>query len=571
MLRSLWHIPSAELVREYNSGLLHRHRAGASMSRASLKVASLGLLFVLSHATVATAAPLSCAQLASQNYNKEGVRKLPANKNVLSVTSQVVAATGSVPEYCQVDLLLDTDTRVRVGLPTTTWNGEVDNLGAGGFYGTVKPVTSAIQLGYVGSTTNGGHDARDLFDSSWALNSKGTLAKDLIRDYATYAHQAQYQWALKLTELFYGKKAQRNYFDGCSDGGRVSMLMAQLFPDDFDGVVVGAPTINFDRYMASTLYPLVAENIENHANVSNAKLDAVTAAAIAHCDALDGVSDGIINDERVCNYNANAFVCKGTPSAPVNCLSPSEAAAVNRMWDGPRDKKGRRIWFGIPRGAHLTPLAGAGPEKFPNQYFTYWLYQNRSFRYKALTYARYLKAFSLSEAEYHSIIGTDNPNLEAFRRRGGKIIMYHGLYDGLVVPGGSYSYYDQVLEAMGGKQNTQDFFRFFPIPGARHCGSHRSVDWFGLLTRWVEQGTEPVPVATYSNGVTRPLCAYPTVVAYSGSGNTNAASNFTCVPQDPSLLAADSVYRNRKLQFRQSLSHCRRKNATAGHLCPLNH
>ena len=513
------------------------------MSRACLGVASLGLLFVLPHATVATVVPLSCVQLASQDYNKEGVSKLPANKSVLSVTSQIVAATGSVPEYCQVDLLLDTDTRVRVGLPTTTWNGEVDNIGAGNFYGTVNPVTSAIQLGYVGSTTNGGHDARDSFDSSWALNSKGTLAEDLIRDYATYAHQAQYQWALKLTELFYGKKAKRNYFDGCSDGGRVSMMMAQLFPDDFDGVVVGAPTINFDRYTASTLYPVVAENIENHENVSKAKLDAVTAAAISHCDALDGVSDGIINDERVCNYDANAFVCKGTPSDPFYCLSSSEAAAVNRMWDGPRDTEGRRIWFGIPRGARLETLAWAGPGKIPNQYFTYWLYQNRSFRYKALTYAQYLKAFSLSEAEYHSIIGTDNPNLEAFKRRGGKIIMYHGLYDGYVLPRGSYSYYDQVLEAMGGEKNTQDFFRFFPVPGARHCGDTaiRSVDWFGLLTRWVVQGTEPVPVATYSNGVTRPLCAYPTVVAYSGSGNTNAASNFTCVPQDPSLLAKDTV------------------------------
>ena len=107
----------------------------------------------------------------------------------------------------------------------------------------------------------------NLSDLSWALNSKGTLAEGLIRDYATYAHQAQYRWALKLTEMFYGKKATRNYFDGCSDGGRVSMMMAQLFPDDFDGIVVGAPTINFDRYTASTLYPVVAENIENHTNV----------------------------------------------------------------------------------------------------------------------------------------------------------------------------------------------------------------------------------------------------------------------------------------------------------------
>ena len=513
------------------------------MRRAGLIFTTVGFLLVLHHATVASAASaasLTCAQLASQDYNKDGLSKLPANKSVLSVTSQIVAATGSVPEFCQVDLLLDTNTRVRVGLPTKTWNGEVDNLGAGGFYGTVGSVTSAIQLGYVGSTTNGGHDTRYLFDSSWALNANGALAKKLIEDYAIYAHQAQYQWALKLTQLFYGKKAQRNYFDGCSAGGRISMLMAQRFPEDFDGVVVGAPAINFDRWIASTLYPLVAENIENHANVSDAKLNAVTAAAIAYCDAPDGVSDGIINDERVCNYNANAFVCKGTPSDPANCLTSSEAAAVNRMWDGPRDTEGRRIWFGIPRGAPLTPLAGARPLPFPNQYFTYWLYQNRSFRYKALTYAQYLKTFSLSEEEYHSIVGTDNPNLKAFKRRGGKIIMYHGLYDGLIAPRGSYNYYDQVLEAMGGEQNTQDFFRFFPIPGAHHCET-MGVDWFSLLTSWVEQGTVPAPVATYSGGVTRPLCAYPTVVAYSGSGKTNTASSFTCVPQDPSLLAADTV------------------------------
>lgn len=510
------------------------------MRRANLIVASLGLLFVLQDTTVATAAPLTCAQLALQNYNDEGISKLPANKTVLAVTSQIVSATGSVPEFCQIDLLLDTDTRVRVGLPTTTWNGEVENLGAGGFYGTVGPVTSAIQLGYVGSTTNGGHDDPNLFDSSWALNARGTQAENLIRDYATYAHQAQYQWALKLTELFYGKKAKRNYFNGCSGGGRVSLLMAQQFPDDFDGIVVGAPAINFDRWIASTLYPAVAANIENGAHIADAKLNAVTAAAIGHCDALDGVIDGIINDERVCDYNAYAFVCRGTPRDPANCLTSSEAAAVNRMWDGPRDAAGRRIWFGSTRGASLTALAGSRPVIYPNQYFTYWLYQNPSFNYATLSYAQYLEDFALSEEEYHSIIGTDNPNLQAFKQHGGKIIMYHGLYDNLIVPGGSYNYYDRVMEVMGGQENTQDFFRFFPVPGAAHCPS-MGVNWFGLLTSWVEQGTVPAPVATYSSGVTRPLCAYPTVVAYSGHGNTNDASDFKCVPQDPSLLAADAA------------------------------
>jgi Tannase and feruloyl esterase len=224
--------------------------------------ASLALLFALGRADVATATPLTCAQLASQDYNKEGINNLPANKRVLSITSQVIGAKGPVPEFCQVDLLLDTNTRVRVGLPTATWNGEVENLGAGGFYGTVGSVTDAIQHGYVGSTTNGGHDTRYLFDSSWLLKSRATLAENLLKDYAIQAHQAQYQWALKLTALFYGKKASRNYFNGCSVGGRVSMLMAQLFPNDFDGVLVGAPAINFDRWIASTLYPLVAENIE---------------------------------------------------------------------------------------------------------------------------------------------------------------------------------------------------------------------------------------------------------------------------------------------------------------------
>jgi hypothetical protein len=172
---------------------------------------------------------------------------------------------------------------------------------------------------------------------------------------------------------------------------------------------------------------------------------------------------------------------------------------------------------------------------FSNQYFTYWLYQNTAFDFRKLSFAQYLQDFQISEEEYHNIIGTYVPNLEPFKERGGKIIMYHGLYDDLIPPGGSYNYYDQVLAVMGGEKNAQDFFRFYPVPGASHGAPEANVNWFKLLTDWVERNVPPNPVARYNSGIMRPLCAYPKVIKYSG-GNTNDTSSFTCVEQNPALV-----------------------------------
>lgn len=519
------------------------------MSRAPLALASLVWLLVPYHAVAAKT--LTCAALSTQNYNATP-GDLPAGKTVLSVTSAIVPASGSTPEFCQVDLLLSASTRVRVGLPTKTWNNKIENMGGAGFYGDVGDVTGPVRQGYVGSSTNGGHDGANIDDASWLLKSNGTLAHNLLEDYAVYAHQAQYQWANKLATLFYGTKAKRTYFNGVSGGGRVSILMAQMFPQDFDGVVVGAPAINFDRLLPSMLYPALSANIINKAQISDAKLKAVTAAAIAACDGLDGVQDGIINDERLCHYNAEAFVCKGSPRDPPNCLTETDASAVNQMWEGPHNRFGR-LWFGTSRGASLASLkgpsvthatvgqAGKTANTFPvfsNQFFTYGLYQNQAFDFTKLSFAQYLQDFRISEEEYHNIIGTDDPNLEAFKKRGGKIIMYHGLYDDLIPPGGSYNYYDRVLAVMGGEKNTQDFFRFYPVPGASHGAPEVNVNWFNLLTDWVERNVPPNPVARYNSGLMRPLCAYPKVVTYSG-GNTNDASSFTCVEQNPTLVQED--------------------------------
>lgn len=521
------------------------------MGRASsLALTSFVWLLVSYH--VVAAKTLTCAELSTQNYNATP-DDLPAGKTVLSVTSAIVPASGNTPEFCQVDLLLSASTRVRVGLPTKTWNSRIENLGGAGFYGDVGDVTGPVQQGYVGSATNGGHDGANINDSSWLLKSDGTLARNLLEDYAVRAHQAQYQWANKLVKLFYGAKAKYTYFNGVSGGGRVSILMAQMFPQDFDGVVVGAPAMNFDRLLPSMLYPALSANIINKAQISDAKLKAVTAAAIAACDGLDGVQDGIINDERLCHYNAEAFVCKGSPGDPPNCLTATEASAVNQMWEGPHDRFGR-LWFGISRGASLASLKGPaahamvhhGTEAvnsfpvFSNPYFTYWLYQQKGFDFRKLSFAQYLQDFHVSEEEYHSIIGSDDPNLEQFKEHGGKIIMYHGLYDDLIPPGGSYNYYDRVLAVMGGEGNTQDFFRFYPVPGASHGAPEVDVDWFKLLTDWVEQNVPPNPVARYNSGIMRPLCAYPKVIKYSG-GDPNDASSFTCVEQNPALVQEDST------------------------------
>ena len=504
----------------------------------------------------ATAASLpSCSGIAAQ---------LLAGEGVSAATSVIQRASGTHLSYCLVNITVSelAGTKdgylpgqkqminVGIGLPLSptdngtgglvgAWNERIEDLGGGGYAGSVGSVTGATDVGYVGSSTDTGHPASA--GGTFALNPDNTLNWGLIRDFAFNGIHQQAVWTQKITKLYYGKGAKFTYWNGCSTGGRQGHQQAQKYPNDFDGILAGAPAFNWDRFIPSEQWGEIAMNQEVGAPISVAKLNAVKSASIAACDALDGITDGVIQDPRACHYKASASACTGNPTT---CLTSEEASAVNKIWDGPPGPKaGERLWFGLERGTTFLGLDGPSPFSISTQWFQYWVDQNPAFDWHTITEANFAEQFKQSELKFHDVIGTDNPDLSEFREHGGKMIIYHGLADLLIMPRGSYNYYNRATKHAGGLSEVQKFYRFFPYPGNSHCGGNpdqpnapliNSTDLFNELVNWVEHGIAPDSIIAYNNAnpalatVSRPICKYPDKLAYNGTGSTSVASSFAC-------------------------------------------
>ena len=518
--------------------------------------AAIGSIFAI--ASGAAVALPTCADLATNP-----AYGLAGNPQVSGVTAALQPAAGTTTPYCRVDFTFSGESgppagylpgqsqqlKIRVGLPPNSvdissptaagavaWNGKNRDLGGGGYAGAVGGVTSSTNLGYVGTSTDTGHSAA--LGGSFALNPDGTLNYGLIEDFASDGIHEQHVWGVKLAKTYYGAEPTRKYWMGCSTGGRQGHYQAQNFPGDFDGILAGANAYNWERFITAELWPAVVMNEEVGAPIASAKLNAVTTAAIAACDAHDTIpGDGFIQDPRACTYSATSFVCaaNGGPSSDPNCLTPAEARAVNKIWDGPRDANGDRAWYGLERGASLLGLAGTNPFSIANDHFKYWIHQNPTFDWHTVTEASFFTDMLTSIAKFNDVIGTDD-DLKAFRKAGGKMITYHGLSDQLIPPRGTYHYYNSVLQ--GNYKETQKFYRYFPYPGNAHCGGGtgpaiNGEALFSTLVNWVEHGIEPdyVVASQASPARTRKICMYPNAPVYNGSGSTDDQASFHCEEQ----------------------------------------
>jgi hypothetical protein len=315
------------------------------------------------------------------------------------------------------------------------------------------------------------------------------------------------------------------------------LIAVQRFPEEYDGLVIAAPAINWDRFIPAELWPQIVMRQEVGGPISAAKLNAVTNAAIAACDAGDGVVDGVINDPRKCSYDPVASVCK-EGSDPATCLTPAEAEAVRKIWNGPTDRDGnKRLWFGLERGASLLGLAGSSPFIIALRHFQYWIRQDPSFDWRTLAKADFEADFRESQRKFNEVIGTDDDNIQLFRKRGGKMIIWHGEADQLIFPRGTLNYYQRLLNGNGGAKHVEDFARLFMAPGVGHCAGGAGPNPVGVfedVVNWVENGVAPDKImasrALSGGGVrTRPLCPYPKTARWTGVGSTDDAANFVCV------------------------------------------
>ena len=433
--------------------------------------------------------------------------------------------------------------RLRVGLPPNTrdggsggvvgaWNGKVQNLGGGGLVGNVGGVTAATNAGYVGSSTDSGHTGAE--NPNFAvIQATHSLNYGKLDDFLIESLRQQYQWALRLAEVYYGRAATRNYWNGCSTGGRQGLSLALNHGDAFDGFLVGAPANYNSRLQLMTLWPWWVNKDIAGGTVTSAKMSAANQAAVAACDAQDGVTDGLLADPRKCKFDASANIC-GQPGAPAtNCLTLAEAQAINRMWDGPRNDRGTRIWHPFERGANASVSSSATCGNLGSQC---WAHRDTTFDWHPLPLSQFDDESVLATnvvAPYSDIMSTA---LHAAREHGAKILMWHGGADPLIPHRQAIHYYNDAIDTFGSLEAVTPWFRFFMAPGVGHCGGGvgpQPQDLFGVLVNWAENGVAPDSIlSTNSSGgvVTRsrPLCPWPQTAIYSGSGSPNDAANWQC-------------------------------------------
>ena len=277
--------------------------------------------------------------------------------------------------------------------------------------------------------------------------------------------------------------------------------------------------------------------------IPESKLDAATAAAVAVCDALDGVTDGVIDDPTRCAYDPKALV--GTKVGD-DTFTEADADVVRKIWEGPRGQDRTFLWHGLSRGTDLFALAGTGgspltgkPFSIPLEWFQFFLLENPKWDWTTLTPAGFELLWRQSVEQYGAVFGTNDPDLTRFRDRGGKLIIYHGLADQLIPAAGTIDYYKRVQQQMGGAEKTSQFARLFLAPGVDH-GFHGAgatpTGQIEAIIRWVEEGQAPdklIAERRDSSGKviqTRPLFPFPQVAKYSGTGSTDEAENFAAQP-----------------------------------------
>ena len=491
-----------------------------------------------------------------------------------SATNEMAGSGASAVPYCLVKVLVPKAIHIWVGLPTSDkWNGRWQSVGGGGYVGSNTPPTDAVMGGYAGATTDTGHTGGrpdlpvPILDGSFGMLSPGVPNIPQQVDFAWRSEHLMAVVGKQLVRAYYGKPARHSYWNGCSTGGRQGLRMAQDFPDDYDGILAGAPAIHWDRFQAGQIWYQLVQFRDNGGPIGggnpatlNAKQTLATSKAIAACDALDGVIDGVLTDPRQCDYQASTdatITNAACTAADPTCLTPTEASAIDKMWIGPvacanPDRNGAcevpdsaarflppranlRLWYPNERGTSLAGLGGALPFPIATEQPRFWVYFDPAWDWHTLDYDNYPQFFRDSVARVGPLMASDNPDLRRFRAHGGKLVMWHGFADQLIVPQGTIDYYDAVVRRSGGYARTQQFARLFMAPGVAHCAGGAGPQPQGLfdaVVNWVERGETPERILATrpSGGATqsRPLCPYPAFARWTGTGSSDDAANFVC-------------------------------------------
>jgi feruloyl esterase len=472
---------------------------------------------------------------------------------VYNYSTTVPAATF---DFCNLSVIIthpgdDDIVYVSIWLPLDSWNGRYQSTGGGGLQaGYFDPVLGpAVALGYSAGSTDGGLTLNKTINPQtgiWGLKADGSRNLGLLENFSYRAIHDMTAIGKAATRAFYGMPSKYSYYTGCSTGGRQGYFEAQLFPEDFDGILANAPAVNGPNITPALFWPVVV--MANTVVPPQCIFTAYLSAIIATCDSLDGAVDGIISDPDNCKFDPTTLI-----GSKVNCsgqdvtISAADASVVTKMLQGPRTTTGEQLWSGLPPGA---PFSGQANTTLINGTLTpvpfvsaesairYIVMQDPNYDTMHMSYAAFDEATSLSVTS--SVVGLDTdrqPDLTKFKKRGGKLLTWHGLADQLLTPASTLLYRERLEQAMGGTAAVNEFYRLFFAPGVYHCSGGPGpipVDALGALVKWVESGVAPDILPATSTSKTTPvinrnLCHYPQTLKYTGSGDVHVASSFTCV------------------------------------------
>ena len=465
-----------------------------------------------------------------------------------------------LPEFCRVAGIAtptyDSEINFEVWIPTTTWNEKLLAFGNGGYTGAIpyRSMSDPMNRGYATLGGDTGHVGSDM---KFVVGHPEKMA-----DWGYRSINAITKAAKAIISEYKGHTPKYSYYSGCSTGGHQGFAEAQRYPEDFDGIIAGSPGNNRTALNAAFLWMFIQNhNFGDNSNqiTPNSKLPMVMNAAIEACDEIDGLVDGVIDDPRKCDFDPANLQCPdGTDND--TCLTAAQVDAIRKIYAGPSNPRtGEVIYPGWPKGSEgVNPTFGfpgwslywanpAIPEE-PQRadFWRYWVFDDPNWDWWAFDWDY---DWDYTQSAVGSVVNAMNPNLNPFKERHGKMIVWNGFADPVVNALDTIAYYENVADEIGSLSDTQNFVRLFLAPGVGHCGGGYGPNTFGLpspspkndlllaLEQWVEDGVPPdsiivsrIDSTTHQVDRTRPLCPYPEVAGYSGTGSIDDASNFMCVP-----------------------------------------
>ncbi len=502
--------------------------------------------------TPAASAGTSCANLAALTIPNVTVKSATAiAAGPFTPTTSGTAVSMTLPAFCRVEATgrptSDSDIKFEVWIPPVeAWNGKFEGVGNGGYSGAISyaAMAAGLRRGYAVASTDTGHAGDDM--------KFGQGHPEKVIDWAYRAIHVTAEASKLVVRDAQGRFADHAYFLGCSSGGHQALSEAQRYPEDYDGIIAGDPASNRIRQTFGFTYSWMATHgADGKPIIPQNKLPLITKAVVEACDGLDGLKDGIIDDPRRCHFDPAKLLCKSASADEAACLTAPQVEAAKKVYEGVKNPRtGEQIFTGWPRGSEgFGENAGQSWRAYimdPQEpmrvgFFKYFLFHDPNWDPRSIDYDRDL-AYAEQKMPFMSAVERD---MRPFKTRGGKLLMYTGWSDPIVPPQDTVAYYDAVTKTMGGLEKTREFFRFFIAPGMGHCSGGPGPNQFDHLTaleQWVEKGVAPEKlIATHStNGKvdrTRPLCLYPQVARWKGTGSIDEAANFACVAGPPATPA----------------------------------